>query len=884
MPTPAADTAAWLVATKLHPPLVRTDTIRRPHLEEALRGSVSTLPLTLLSAPAGYGKTTLLASLPRLLPAMPMAWVTLDAEENDPIRFLGLLAAALQRLHPDCGRSVWPWLAGGSADGAGLKRAVGALVNEVVTLLPDPFILVLDDLHFVTEPAVYVALEYLLDHLPTQMHLAVGTRHDPPLRLARFAARRQLAELRRPDLGFRPDEARTLLNETLGLGLAPAEVAALQERTEGWPAGLCLLAGPLGRQESPAGRSRFMAAMAQMERYALDFLAEEVLRDLPEEQRRFLLQTAVLAEMTPSACRAVTGRADAGEMLEALYRQNLTIASIDAGAAGEPVYRHHALFARLLTQQLQRELPNGEVAALHERAAAAQTTPGRAIGHYIAAGLWEQGAALMIRHGTELVHLGMSDTVAAWVGALPAEVRAAYPRLAVLLARCEIERGEYDAAGVHLKQACAAFAAAGDGAGECEALISLISVAVQNDDRPAAAALVARALHLPAIPLGQVVTLLAGAWLHMADGNWAACRAAVQEALAIPPATGNRTAAFLGVVYMSAPLVAMPGCLGAVERFALETHRLALPDTALQLGADELSAWPLLLLGRTDEALARAEAADNLRQRLGGWPVLGADTALLLAVLHTARGALEPAGHAADALVQRLAPAPRSRWPLYLHAAGRSLALLGRPAEARAIWDRLASLPGDLALTQYLRDHLAGLLALLAGRRPDAAAALERAAALEATLPIARVGGSARLLQARLLLDQNRPEPAMTAAAPVLAEWEEGGTPGAALLDGPALLPVLRLAAQRGHAYGARLLQLFAPPDLPPRHDTRPEPLTQREQDVLRLLVAGCTNRQIGKQLYVTEETVKTHVVHILRKLDVTSRTQAAVLGRELGF
>jgi LuxR family maltose regulon positive regulatory protein len=255
--------------------------------------------LTLLSAPAGYGKTTMLAALPHLLDDHPLAWVTLEAEDNDPVRFLSIIVAALQRLNPDCGRSAWPWLSGAALDGVGLKRAVGALINDILQALPTPFIVVLDDLHLVTEPAVFVALEYLLDHQPPQMHVAVGTRHDPPLRLARMAARRQLAELRRPDLGFCRDEADELLNDTLGLSLSAAEVADLQDRTEGWPAGLCLLAGPLGRIGTPADRAQFVAAVTQSERYALDFLAEEVLRDMPEDLRRFLMRTSVLTEMTP---------------------------------------------------------------------------------------------------------------------------------------------------------------------------------------------------------------------------------------------------------------------------------------------------------------------------------------------------------------------------------------------------------------------------------------------------------------------------------------------------------------------------------------------------------------------------------------------------------
>jgi LuxR family transcriptional regulator, maltose regulon positive regulatory protein len=866
MPTFTPDTSAWLVATKLHPPLRRSDTIRRPRLEEALARSVAGLPLTLLSAPAGYGKTTMLAALPHLLPDQALAWATLDAEDNDPVRFLGLLTAALQRLHPACGRSVWPLLAGGAADGAGIKRAIGALINDMVAALPAPFILVLDDLHFVTEPAVHIALEYLLDHQPPHLHLAVGTRHDPPLRLARLAARRQLAELRRPDLGFRPDEARAWLIDTLGLPLSDAEVAALQERTEGWPAGLCLLAGPLARLGTAADRTQFMAALAHSERYALDFLADEVLRDLPDDLRRFLLQTSVLADMTPSACRAVTGREDAEAVLEGLYRQNLTIASITAEVDGEPVYRHHALFARLLARQLERELP-GEVVELHRRAAGAQKTPGRAIAHYLAAGLWEQAAQLMVTSGMQLLHRGMADTVRAWYGALPEETRSAHPRLLVLMGRCAIHRGDYAAAGELLTQARTAFVAAGDSAGEGEALTSLITLTNQNGDRESAAALVERALQLPLNPMGQVAARLARAWIRLADGDWAAIGTDVADALAIPHATGNRQADLIGITYMSAALAAGPGCLQRTEQYCAEAGALAPPDTAWRLGADELSAWVLLWRGRQTEALARAEAAELLRQRLGGYPFVGTDAAVLLAVLQTARGDLKAAGQAVDTLLVRLEGAPRSKWAFYLHAAGRSLALLGRRAEAHAACQRLLHLADDLPLARYLRHHLTGLLALLEGRHTEAAAALNHAAALEVQLPIARVGGSARLLQARLLLEQGRSEALLAAALPVLQEWEQAGTPGFGLLDGPAVQPVLDHVAVRGQ--GARPL---------------PEGLSQREYDVLRLIVAGRTNRQIGEELYITEETVKSHVVRILRKLDVTSRTQAAMRGRELGL
>lgn len=882
MPFSAADTSAWLVQTKLHPPLVRGDTIRRPHLEEELRRSVGTLPFTLLSAPAGYGKTTMLAALPRLLPDLPLAWVTLDAEDNDPVRFVGLLATALQRLHQECGRSAWPFLQGGSVDGAALRRAVGALIGDIMGCLPEPFILVLDDLHFVTEPAVYVALEFLLDHQPPQMHLAVGTRHDPPLRLARMAARRQLAELRRPDLGFSQAEAHQLLNDTLGLSLTEGEVSALQERTEGWPAGLCLLAGPLGRMGTPADRTQFMAAIVHTERYALDFLAEEVLRYLPDDLRFFLMRTAILAEMTPSLCRVVTGREDAGDVLEDLYRQNLTIASITTEVEGEPVYRHHALFARLLLRQLERELP-GEVVELHRRAAGAQRTPGRAIAHYLAAGLWEEAAQLMISSGMALLHQGMAETVRSWYGALPAAVQAAHPRLTTIIGRCGIHRGDYEEAGLLLEQARAAFVATGDEAGEGEALASLITLSMQNGDPEARAALVARAMQLPLGPLARVAALLGRAWLSFAAGDWAGVRSDVAEALEIPRKTGNRQADVIGITYMRASLVSVPGCMELTVRYCAEAGALALPDTAWRLAAEELGVWLLLWQGRAEEALARAEAAEALRQRLGGYPFAGNDLPTQLYMLYAARGDMAGAEQAVEKLLGRFWTAPRTDRALHLHAAGRGLTWLGRFAEAHAMLKQLTEVPDHLPFKQYYCDHLTGLLALAEGRHADAAAPLERAAATEAGVPIAAVAGSARVLLARWLQGQGRPDEARALLDTVLREWEQAGTPGRILLDGP----VAQAGAASAPAAQAPVTAHAAPSIQAPAQSSAAalaEPLTPREADVLKLLVVGRTNRQIGEELYITEETVKTHVVRILRKLDVTSRTQAAVRGRELGY
>jgi DNA-binding CsgD family transcriptional regulator len=273
---------------------------------------------------------------------------------------------------------------------------------------------------------------------------------------------------------------------------------------------------------------------------------------------------------------------------------------------------------------------------------------------------------------------------------------------------------------------------------------------------------------------------------------------------------------------------------------------------------------------------------------------------LLLSILYLAKGDKDAAGKAADALIGRAEKAGRSRMMLHIHGAGRSLALLGRYSEAFLMLQKLESLLDDqFPLTEYLFYHLKGLLALLGGEN-EAYAILQKAAELEVRLPMAHVGGSARMLMARLLLDRGKPDEALDAAYPVINGWNSASTPGLVLPDGPVILPVLRLASDRSDAGAAKMLGLFsADPGKEEKNTANeapasekdnawegqlPESLTPREFDVLKLLIAGLTNTEIGAELHVSGETVKTHMEHIFRKLDVHSRTQAVIRALELGF
>ncbi len=861
----------WYVATKLHPPLVRKDTIKRTNLEEALSNSVRTNPLTLVSAPAGYGKTTLLANLTSIS-EFPLAWITLEAEENDPVRFIGLFVTALQQLHPACGDSVWPLISGGDVTGSVIKHAVAILVNDIMEYLSEPFIVVLDDLHFVTEPLVYVALDYLLDQRPENLRLVIGTRHDPPLRLSRLAARRQLGEFRRSDLNLTLDETNQLLNDTLDLSLLTEEISLLYKRTQGWPGVLCLLAGPLGRMNKREDTSQFMATLRLSERQVLDFLAEEILLYLPENLKQFLIQTSILSELTPAICQAVTGRADAAQVLAGLYGRNLAIASLTPESEGEPVYRYHALFAQMLVQQLEREMPDKK-RELHHRAAEVQRTPGRAIAHYFAAKLWDQAAQLMVKSGMELLHRGMADTVTQWYRNLPVETRNSHPYLTILMGRCEIHRGEYITAGTLLDQARQSFVTINDEAGEGEALTSLITLSYKSGDRKSVASYVKRASALPLKPMGQVATKLAQVWLDLLASSWEAAASNIREGLVIPSASGDRRADIIGITYLTVPMMGMPDSMRLTEHYCAEVSSVAPSDTAWYLGAQELGAWHLIWRGELDEALTRVARVEFLRQKLGGYPFVGNDWPAQLGFIALAKGNLAEAERGTELLIERLEHVGETKGIFHFHAAGCLLGFLGRITEARVMQERLVALDDDFPLINYLIEHLKGLLALLDGNHGEATVALETAVLLEVQLPMASVGGSARLLQAQLLLNQGQPDRACMLAREVLKEWNMLSTPGFTLMDGPAIQEILELvitdkSCKQLNTVNRELI----------------EPLTSREREVLELLIAGRTNGEISTELHISKETVKSHVSHIFRKLDVSSRTQAVIRARELGL
>lgn len=622
METRTTGPAFQLTRTKFRAPLLPADVLPRQRLFVALREALSSRRLVLLSAAAGYGKTTLLAALPEMCFDLPTAWLSLDEEDNDPTHFLAALITALQCLDATCGSTALALLAdflpptSQLNSGDHVRRIVGVLINDILATLPGPFALLLDDLHCITEPVVYVAMDYLLERLPPQMHIAMSARHDPPLALARLRARGQMAELRLGDLRFTPEEAAAWLQERLRLPLSPEQLVAIESLTEGWAGGLRLLALSLDHFPTSSARSEFLAQMARKDRSVFDFLAQEVLDYQPDAIKVFLLETSILPEPTPALCRAVTGRADAEVLLGEVGKRNLLIQALRESGNS---YRYHPLFAEFLKRRLAQETPE-RVAELHRRAAEAETSAARAIFHYLAAQLWEKAAKTVEQVGEQVVSDGLFHTLRGWIESLPAAIRDARPRLVYFLGVCALQRGALEEASSLLERARRGFEVAGDEAGQGEALQELVGVASQQHDYDRQTTLILQALDHPLPPHGRVQVLMARAWQSVYEGNWTQADVSLNEAIEITLDSGEPRAFSVVAPILRLHLTLLPGGTGRLDRYCRQAlARFGEGVGAVQAGAHSLLGYIYSLRGQMDEAVQEAERARIMSQRLGGF-------------------------------------------------------------------------------------------------------------------------------------------------------------------------------------------------------------------------------------------------------------------------
>jgi LuxR family maltose regulon positive regulatory protein len=901
-----------LLTTKLHVPPARPAWVPRRRLVERLNTGLGQADgfarkLTLISAPAGFGKTTLVTEwLRRLNPTLhagqqgsaepSFTWLSLDENDNDPVRFLTYLLAALQEIDPTIGQAAQTLL--GAPQPPPPESFLTSLINDVAAT-PHPFVLVLDDYHLIRTLPIHQQLAFLLEHQPPQMHLVIATREDPPLPLARLRARGQMVELRQVDLRFTQTETADFLRRVMQLELASADVAALQRRTEGWIAGL-QLAG-LSLQGSDDVRQR-VQSFTGSHRYILDYLLEEVFQRLPVAMQDFLLKTCILERFCAPLCDAVCSvgpdsseRENSQQALAVLEQGNLFIVPLDESRQW---YRYHCLFADLLRHRLELEAPPSAVSALHRRASQwflAQGYLAAAVQHSLAGSDWERAATLILDASKTMLQRGEVTTLLRWYQALPdGEVRA-HPGLCLEYSWVLILTGQIEAADAYLELAYRAAQAAP--AGET-AFLGAVTVAqayaarARGDDR-GTIELSQRALALLPQADADMRSVLAVnlGIAHWNLGHMAEAERALTEAHHAAQQSGNHYArltalGFLGVIQ------ATRGRL----HHAAELYEQAIGSEAqlppIALAHNELSAlyyeWNDLKAAaeHVQRGIELSQRSANPEIQTGAYRTLArlkqaqGDAAAALDALHQARqlardNALSPLTHARNAACQVLIALAQDD----LAAATRWAEQVTEDADACPFYPLLGLTPARLLLAQNER-----------------AVAAEHLEACYATA--LRAGWQVGVIEVRVLQALAAPTP--TAAGVFLAEAlklaEPEGYVRTFVDKGAPMAVLLRDAASHGvaPAYVGRLLAALgvgqvggegeSSPYAHPHSAALVEPLSDRELEVLRLLAAGQTNREIALGLSVSINTVKTHLKHIYGKLDVNNRRQAAAQAKKLGL
>jgi len=894
-----------LLTTKLYIPATRPALIWRTRLTARVHEGLR-YPLTLIAAPAGFGKTTLIgewrAGQGR---EIPLAWVSLDGDDNDPIRFLTYLVAALETLKAGIGERALTLLR--SLPPQPQKAVLTTLLNDLGTL-PTPFGLVLDDYHVINAQVVHDAIAFILDHLPPQMHLIISSRADPPLGLARMRANHLLTEIRADDLRFTHDEIAMFMNQVMEQNLSATEIAALAARTEGWIAGLQLAALSL---RDRADVTNFIAAFAGSHRYVVDYLTEEVLRQQPESIQSFLLFTSTWGRISGPLCDAVTGRLGSQAVLEHLERANLFTLRLDDAHRW---YRYHHLFAEMLRSRLRQTTPD-RVPELHRRASAwyeGQGLGAEAVGHALAGQDFERAARLVEGSANATWVRGEVTTLRGWLEALPKGLVGKRPRLGLLHAWALLLTGQSTAVDPllseierrldgHLERTAGAPATdtSDESAprpaevrgwrGEIAAIRARI--ARLHDDLPRSIDLCRLALKdLPPqdLALRGVVTLNLGiAYRH--NGNLAAAAEALIEAAGISDPGGT---AMLAALSQLADIEAEQGHL----RQAAGTYRRAL-DKAGGRGERRVptAAWAAVGLGEVmrqrDELDAAAQYVLEGVELAKQW---GNADGLAWAHLHTARlyATQGRSAEASDALAEAVQVIRHTRvspWTLAQVTAYQARWWIEHgDIVAAGRWARERGVSVEDELT-YLRaqEHLALARLLIAERNPDGALRLlGRLLGLVETAALVGTAIEALGLQGLALQAQGKTPHALIALTRALSLAEPEGYIRIFVDEGTPMATLLRHADSRGVAspYVRTLLGAFGDANLPNRAGDQSlvDPLSERELEILRLLASGLSAPEIAETLVIAVGTARNHVKNIYGKLDAHNRVQAVERARRL--
>ena len=887
-----------LLTTKLYFPPARPNLVPRPRLLARLQAGLQG-PLTLLSAPAGSGKTMLLCEWRQGPGAgVPVAWLTLDAGDNNPVLFLQYLSAALACVQPGLAEQTAPLLASGEPPN---PEAVLTLLVNLLSQAAQDFVLVLDDYHLIEETSLHSALTFLLEHRPPCLHLALLTRADPALPLARLRARGQLTELRADHLRFTNQEAAAFLNQVMGLSLLPEQVAALEQRTEGWIAGLQLAALSMqGRQDIPA----FIAAFAGSHHYIVDYLAEEVLSRLPEERRSFLMHTAILDQLCGPLCDAVTAATGGEAVLAELEHANLFVISLDTQ---QHWYRYHNLFADLLRSRLLHTQPQ-RVVELHARAAQWFEAAGmvdQAMQHTLQAGDYERAARLIRSDQMALLFTRSIAAMDTWLQAFPEDYLLSDPWLCVAMAhtlwstgrRENLMRVIYSA-----QQVLAAWLASGQMLttdpdycllhGECCAF-SAIHANQQGQDELAISLAQEAVSTIPKTARARGFALGSLYVIYQAIGEFDQCLETCLEARNVAR-TLNYPSMCATSVYSAAVILHFQGKLHQSEQLLREAL-----DFAERQGTAHIFYYGLLHVGLAETyfecyVLDKMKAALDVGVPLllqGGMSILALIGMLNQAELLSAQGDHQGALQALRSIEQQCQGMDTRAYQPTCDIL--RLQFQSESGETAGLADWLQTVDFEVGPRLgtdrlYVLNQAARFLNAL--DRPAEALQL-----LEKVEKVVRQNGShgylvyllAHKALAHKKLGDERQAFACLLDALHLAEPEDHARPFISL--GESMYALLRSLQRHGGSpdFAARLLALFARRDTaqaPPPPPPSPPLLSKRELELLHLIAAGSSNKEIARDLVISLGTVKRHTVNIFTKLDVKNRTEAVAKARQLGL
>jgi LuxR family transcriptional regulator, maltose regulon positive regulatory protein len=898
-----------LLETKFYLPKRSTGLVPRPHLTDRVGRGIRT-KLTLVSAPAGFGKSTLLADSLAVAATdgSVTAWLSLEPSDNDPVVFWAQVIAALRTVAPEVGASSLSLL---ETPGTAIEAALAPLLNDL-NAFPSEVVLVLDDYHVIEAQDIQVGMSFMLEHLPTQVHVVIATRADPSLPLARLRARGELVEIRAADLRFTPDEATAYFNGVMSLGLTAGDVATLESRTEGWIAALQLAGLSMQGREDIAG---FIADFAGDDRYVVDYLVEEVWQRQPDHVRAFLLQTSILSRMTGSLCDAVTGHEGGRATLEALDRGNLFIIPLDDRRRW---YRYHHLFADVLQARLLDVQP-ALGTELHRRATEWYAQEGElaeAISHAVAGKDLARAADLIELGIPALSRDRQESTLRRWLEALPDDVIRTRPVLSDGYAGSILVRGETDGVEERLRDAerwLDAIVAAPDGRPPGMIVVDETafrdlpaSVAIHRagqarilGDLPGTVAHARRALDLVQedqyLSRGASAALLGlSAWTL---GDLDSAHLGYVEAMANLEKAGY-LADVLGCAVTLADIEIAQGRLHEAKRTYERALELSIGHGVppLRGTADMHVALSALARERDDlpSAVEHLRAAAELGEE-NGLPQNSYRSRLALArVRQTERdfdGAIELLREAERVYANDFSPDIR---PIGAVMA-RVWIAAGRIAEASA-WVRASGLSTADGLS-YVREfeHVTLARVLLAEGTRDrsgeriAEVLVFLARLLAAAMDGNRIGSVIDILivQALALHASGDPTAALSALARAVDLAEPEGYVRAFIDEGPPMTALLKLAAKRSNSssYVRRLLAAVpAPEGRAPIDQPLIEPLSERELDVLRLLESDLDGPDIARELSVSLATVRTHTRNIYAKLGVNNRSAAVRRGAELGL